>query len=47
MLDTEEVGNMPQVDCYVTITGCQMCLDVGRANAHKSGKCNLFMAFCK
>jgi hypothetical protein len=48
MLDTkEEVQSMPQVDRYVTSTGSQVYLDDGRAGAHNSGTCNLFMAFCE
>jgi len=47
MLDTKEVWSMPQVDRYVTSTGSQVCLDDGRAGAHKSGTLNLFMAFCE
>lgn len=48
MLDTEEeVGSMPQVDCYVISIGSQVYLDDSRAGAHKSGTQNLIMAFCE
>ena len=47
MLDTEEVQSMPHVDRYVPSTGSRVYLDNGRAGAHKSGTCNLIMAFCE
>jgi hypothetical protein len=48
MLDIEEeVGSVPQVDCYVTSIGCQVYLDDGRPGTHKGSTCNLFTAFCE